>query len=259
LTSFTAARGFGPWLRSQPWANSFEFSPEPDQLFVWSLGKMPLQTFIAVPTPNAANALAQLGQNLSTDNHWRDHLMSPFKLQQTTNRIFLSDVPFAAPQIQAMHDPSGDFLMADIFPNPPGGKFPPPALFQQLAPANLVYYHWEVTSVRLKALPQITQLALLLTHHQQLEGQSAAGQWLKRIGPTLGASVTEMAQTGPSELSFIRQAPGGLTAFEFIALANWLQATNFPGCNLNLPPQQPIIPFSHPMKKLAGAPITPAR
>ena len=265
LTSFTAARGFGPWLQNQAWAKPLDFSPEPDQLFVWSLGSMPMQTFIAVPTPNATNALMQLGQNLSTDTQWQDHLMSPFKFEKTADRISLAHVPFAAPEVRALHEPTGDLLFADVFPNPPRGKFPPPALYQQLAPPNLVYYHWEVTSVRLKVLPQITQLALLLTRHQQLDAQSAAGQWLKRIGPTLGASVTEVAQTGPSELSFVRQAPGGLTAFELIVLANWLQAPNFPGCDLSLPPERippaspPVSPpIARPMKTLTGAPAAPA-
>ena len=39
--------------------------------------------------------------------------------------------------------------------------------------------------------------------------------------------MTELTQTAPNELSFTRQAPGGLTAIELTALANWLEATNF--------------------------------
>jgi hypothetical protein len=69
--------------------------------------------------------------------------------------------------------------------------------------------------------------------------------------------VTEVTQTGPEELSFDRKAPSGLNAVELIALANWLEAPNFPGCDLLLPPRR-IIPMHLPMKKLAAPPLAPA-
>jgi hypothetical protein len=71
-----------------------------------------------------------------------------------------------------------------------------------------------------------------------LEGGSATLQWLNHIGPTLGDSVTEVTQTGPSELSFKRSAPAGLTAIELIALAEWLEGPNFPSFDLSLPPEE---------------------
>jgi len=37
-------------------------------------------------------------------------------------------------------------------------------------------------------------------------------------------------------LAFSRKAPGGLTALELFAFASWLEATNFPGCDLRAPP-----------------------
>ena len=111
-------------------------------------------------------------------------------------------------------------------------------MFARLAQSNLVYYHWEITAERLKLLPQLSQLVLMVTRHRQLDAQSAAGKWLDRIGPTLGNAMTEVTQTAPDELSFTRKAPGGLTAVELTALANWLEAPNFPGCDLRLPPPQ---------------------
>ena len=149
-----------------------------------------------------------------------------------------------------MHEPAGDFLFAEVFPNSPKSKPLPPELFAQLNRTNLVYYDWEMTGERLKLLPQLTQLALMFTQHKQLAAQSAAAKWLNRIGPTLGNTVTEVTQTAPNELSFTRKAPGGLTAIELTALANWLEATNFPGCDLRLPPPKPRIP--HP--RVPGAP-----
>jgi len=100
-----------------------------------------------------------------------------------------------------------------------------------LGQTNLVYYHWEITAERLKLLPQLTQLALMVTRHRQLDAQSAAGKWLAAVGPTLGNSVTEVTQTAPNQLTFVRKASGGLTAVELTALANWLETPNFPGCD----------------------------
>ena len=107
---------------------------------------------------------------------------------------------------------------------------------------DVVYYHWENTADRLKELPELSQLLLMVTQHRQFNTQSAAGQWLDRIGPALGASVTEVKQVAPNELAFTRSATGGLTAVELLALANWLEAPDFPGCNLKLPPRNPKRP-----------------
>lgn len=257
LTSFTAARGFGPWLDRQSWAKQLQLSPSLNQVFVWSLGLMPLQTFIAAPVPNATNALAQLYENLNSNMNWKAGLMSPFELDKESKRIFLKNVPFIAPEVQALNETTGDILFADVFPNLPRGKAPPAELLQALDRTNLVFYHWEITSARLKALPSLTQFALLVTRHRQLDANSAAGKWLNRIGPTLGNSVTEVIQSRPSELIFSRQAPAGLTAIELIALANWLEAPDFPGCDLRLPPPPPRFrQFHKPIKKLSapGAP-----
>jgi hypothetical protein len=123
----------------------------------------------------------------------------------------------------------------------------------------MVFYHWEITSSRLKALPQLTQLALMLTSDRQLDGNSAAGRWLNRIAPTPGDSVTKVTQTGPSELTLMRTAPDGLTAIELIALANWLQAPHFPACDLSLPRRPRQLMFHHPIKVLSAPAPTPVR
>jgi hypothetical protein len=86
----------------------------------------------------------------------------------------------------------------------------------------------------------------MLTQHRELDDGSAAGQWLNHIGPTLGASATEVTKTGPLELSFKRSAPAGLTAIELIALSEWLEAPNFPGCDLSAT----YTPGTHPHKKI---------
>ena len=246
LTSFTAVRGFGPWLERQPWAKRFQLSPEPDQAFIWSLGISPLQTFLAVPVTNGVTALAKLGQNLDADTNWEKECVAHVALERTNNRIGLRHIPFVTPEVQVIKEPSGQYLLADGFPNLEHGKAPPPQLFQAADHTNMVFYHWEITSERFKELPELTQLALLLTRHRQLDPTLPAAQWLAHISPTLGNCVTEVTQTGPSELSFMRSGQAGLTTFELFALANWLEAPNFPGFDISMPPPRKFRPTHHP-------------
>jgi hypothetical protein len=257
IVSFTAVRGFAPWLEKQKWAQSYEISPGPNQLFIWALSSYPLQTFAAVPVPNAKKALAQFEQKMSANAGWQNRFMMPVTMVMTNDQISWRGTPFIAPTLRALHGPAGDFLFAEVFPNGPKTRPLPPELFAQLDRTNLVYYDWEITSERLQLLPQLTQLALMVTRHQQLAAQSAAIKWLNRIGPALGRTVTEVTQTAPNELSFTRKSAGGLTAIELTALANWLEATNFPGCDLRLPPpkpriQHPRVPGALPMKTPSG-------
>jgi len=256
LVSFTAVRGIGPWLERQSWAQPYEIQPLPDQFFIWALPQVPIQTYAAVPVLYATNALAQLDAKLSASlvNHSQDLFFPSIKTEMTNGQISWHGLPLIAPFVRTLHEPAGDFLFGGFFPNTPRSQALTPELFQQLGTPNLVYYHWEITAERLKELLQLTQLMLLMTWHKQLDANSAAGKWLNHVGPTLGNSITEVMRTAPNELIFTRKAPGGLTAIELVALANWLEAPNFPGCDLRLPP--------HPLKPrrphMPGASAAPA-
>ena len=254
VASFTAVRGIAPWLQHQNWAQPYEISPVPNQVYIWSMAQMPLQTFVAIPVPNAQKALREFGQKMSARPEWQSHFSEPITMVVSNTQIAWRGVPFVAPILRAVHESSGDFLIGEFFPNSPKSKQPlPPELFQELSRSNLVLYHWEATPVRLNFLPHLTQLALMATHHRQFNVQSVAGKWLASIEPTLGTSVTAVTQTGPNELAVLRKAPAGLTAIELVALGNWLEATNFPGCDLRLPPR-PF--FRRPPQK--APPMSPA-
>lgn len=252
LVSFTAARGFAPWLEKKNLP--YEISPVPDQIFIWALAQVPFQTYAAVPVPNAENALAQLGRKMSASTNWQHHFITPFPMTVSSNQISWQCGPFMImPNVTALHEPSGDFLFAGVFPNGGRKKLPlPPELFARLAQPGLVYYHWEITAERLQELPQFSQLVFLLTNHRQVNVQSAAGKWLGKIGPTLGNTVTEIFQIAPDELTFSRKSPGGLNALELLAFVDWLDAPNFPAFDLTLPPMRPHlrnkrIPMTAPM------------
>ena len=257
LDSFTAVRGVAPWLAGQPWMRPFEIQPQPDQLFIWAMARIPFETFAAESVPDAKAALAQLDQRLSANNNWQGQFISLFKFTMTNDEISWRGLPFITPSVQAVREPAGDFLVGGFFPNAGQTRPLPPELSAAMNPPNLVYYHWEVTGERLKELPQLSQLVLLLTRHQQLDAQSAAGKWLDRVGPALGSTITEITQTAPNELAFKRTAPGGLTAIELIAFADWLEAPQFPAFDLRLPPPR-VRPGQKPFNLLSTPPAAPA-
>ncbi len=258
FNSFTAVRGFAAWFQSQPWAQPYQISPAPNQLFVWALPSFPFQSFAAIPVPNAASALTQAFARLApavAAANARDYFVSPMTLDQTNNEIGCTGMPFIAPYLRALSEPAGQFLFGELFPNTPKSKPLPPELFQRLATQNLVLYHWEITAERMTQFLNVSQFGLMVTSHKQLESESAAFKWLQKTGAALGNTDTEITQSGPAELTFTRKAPGIFTAVELFALANWLEAGNFPGCNLKLPPRSPRLKQLHQQQMLRAAPV----
>jgi hypothetical protein len=256
FVSFTAVRGFAAWLKSQPWAQAYQISPTPNQLFVWALPQIPYQTFAAMPFVNSPAALTQAYARLQpvfAAPKTPGAFLTPFQLEETNNEISLVGVPFVAPFLRAIHEPAGQFLLAGAFPNTPRGRPLPEELFQNLAEKNLVLYHWEITAERLPQALNLSQLGFLMTSHSQLGGDSASLKWILAIAPKLGNTVTEITQTGPAEMTFTRKTPGVFTAAELLALGYWLEAPNFPGCDLKLPPRKPLRKF-HPLPPAAPAP-----
>ncbi len=255
FSSFTAARGQAPWLGRQEWAQRLDFQPAPAQFFAWALPQIPFQTFAAQPVPDGPAALAQLDAKLAGvfNNDSSNRFFRQIKMDMTNNRIAFTGLPFFSPFMQSVHGPAGDFLFGGFFPNLPRPQPLPPQLLQPLNQPDLVYYHWEDTAERLRELPELSQLLLMVTEHRQFDTQSAAGKWLDVIRPTLGTTLTEVKEVAPDQLVFHRNARGGLTAVELLALANWLEAPDFPGCNLKITPRNPRRP--HP--QIPGAPGAP--
>jgi hypothetical protein len=258
FVSFTAVRGFAAWFQSQAWAQAFQIAPVPNQFFVWALPQIPYQTFAAIPVPDATDALAQTDARLQPAfiaANARNYFLAPITPEYTNNEIGLRGTPFIAPNLRAVHEPAGQFLFWETFPNTPRSKPLPPELFQRLAAKDLVFYHWEITADRLPQALNLSQLALLLTSHRQVGGTSAALKWARQTGATLGNTDTEITQSGPAELTFTRKAPGIFTAMELLALANWLEAPDFPGCDLKMPPRSARLNRPHPLPmSLPGAP-----
>jgi hypothetical protein len=238
--SFTAVRGFASWFQSQTWAQPYQIAPVPNQLFVWALqSSLPFQTFAAVPVPDGANAFAQLYPRLASAfsvAYAHDSIAALVTTEMTTNGVGFIGMPYIAPYLRPLTEPAGQFLFWETFPNDLRGNPMPQEMLQRLETKNLVLYHWEITAQRMPQLLYLSQFGLMFTWHKQLDAGSAAFKWLQRIGGVLGNTDTEITQSGPAEFTFTRKAQGIFTGVELFTLANWLEATNFPGCDLRLPP-----------------------
>ena len=176
-------------------------------------------------------------------------------LSRSNNEIALTGMPVVAPDLWALSEPAGQFLFLETFPNAPKGKPLPPESFQRLATKDLVFYHWEITAERIPQLLQMSQFGLMITRHKQLDAHSAAFKWLQRIGAVLGNTDTEITQSGPAEFTFARKTPGIFTATELFTLANWLEATNFPGCDLRMPPRPARLKRLHQQQMQNATPV----
>ena len=261
--SFTAVRGFASWLQAQSWALPYKILPAPNQAFVWALPQIPYQTFAAAPVADAADGLAQAQTNLQAvldRQKVSGKSIMPLTLERANNTLSLTGVPFVAPYLQSVREPAGQFLFAGAFPNTPRGKPLPVELSQRLAQNHLVLYHWEITAERLPQALNLSQLGLLMTSHRQLGGETAAQKWIQKIAPKLGNTVTEISQSGPAEMTFTRKSSGIFTAMELLVLGNWLEAPDFPGFDLQLPPRSKNLRRLHPVPAPLSVPApTPAK
>ncbi|MEY4916694.1 MAG: hypothetical protein RL616_607, partial [Verrucomicrobiota bacterium] len=237
--SFTAVRGLMGWLKTQPWGEAFAVDTAEDQTFIWCGAGEAFQAFAAVPVASSRAALQQASGQLQAvvaERNAQNGFMTPMRWQVTNNEVALIGAPGISPYLKAMKESSGEFLLAGGLPHLARGKPTPPELIQHLTAPGMVFYHWEDTAQRLKAQLQLDQISFLMTRHKQINGAGVPYQWISKFAPELRATVTEITQTAPDQLTFKRRAPGGLTAFEFLLLATWLDAPDFPGCNLQLPP-----------------------
>ena len=263
FVSFTAARGFGGWLGSQAWAKPYSLSPGLNQLFIWALPQMAFLTFAAAPVPDATAALdqayARLQPLFDAKQQSPNGFFAPLTLVRTNREISLRGAPYAAPFLQSVNEPSGAFLLAGAMPNLLRSKPLPPELFQRLATKNLVFYHWEFTAERMPQVLQLSQLALVMTSHRQLPGDSPVTKWIQKYQAVLGNNVTEITQTGPAEMTFTRKATGLFTASELFALGSWLESPAFPHLDLKLPPRpKGVRPRPRPAAKPPGMAVPAA-
>src|ERR1043166_4058118 len=116
LTSFTAIRGFGPWLASlQDW-QSLQVGEPPNQVYFWAEGPAPLTSFGAVPLPGASNGVYHLADHLlQAGNPWLA-TNGLGKFQRTTNadEVVWGNLPFMQPYLKSVAAAGERFVLAGL-------------------------------------------------------------------------------------------------------------------------------------------------
>ena len=240
LSSFTAIRGFRPWLAPLPAWTNLQIGLPPSQLFAWSLQAQPMLTYFAAPMPDASNVVNQLSSLvLEKGTTWFDsHEATGFQRSETFNGIRWTGLPYLWPFLQSTATNGNEFVHAGLGP-PTTADVPLPAdlLPELLGRTNLVCYDWEITGLRCEQWLYMGQYFRFVSKMPQLPFESASLAWLKAIEPKLGNSLTEITRTGSSQLSLVRQSGIGLTGIELHLLADWLESPRFPiGLNTLLAP-----------------------
>ena len=227
LGSFTALRGFAPWLGAQPAWSDLQIGPAPNQFFVWAGLGIPMQTLFAAPASAASNRLAQISDTLmqKTDPWLVANRSGHLEKLPDSPGVTWIGMPFLNPYLRS----EGDFIYGGFFPNAGGKNGMPSDLLLALSRTNIVYYDWEITSPRIEAWFYLGQTLRLIFHQSQLPPNSVSSAWLLAQTNTLGNCVTTLAQTGPEQLSLARRSAGlGFTAFELHLLADWAESPQFP-------------------------------
>jgi hypothetical protein len=243
VVSFTAVQGFAgrlqPFLTLLGWTNQ----PAPNQLCLWALADIPYQTYLAVPVPDATNAMDALCGHLPPlfNSNVQGRALGSLAAPTNSHTIVWEGMPFFGGFLRAAHEETNHgYIFAGLFPNSPRRVFPPPELYYQvLGRTNLAYYDWEIGAERLVAWRNMSQLALMLADQPQLPQQAAAARWIDAVRTNLGNIGTSLTISGTNRMTLTRNSPHGFTGFETVLLANWLESTTFPwGYELPPPPRR---------------------
>jgi hypothetical protein len=230
LVSFTCAQGIAPWLKNARGFSTLGLKNPPNQMFMWGLGSAHVQTFLAVPMPDPTNAVKELAPRLP--NFLKTYFTNaPGKYLWISNRAewVWADLLMIIPNLRPEKLPSGEYLVAGLFPIRLGSNTAPAELFGQVtARTNLVYYDWELTQDRLPHARQTLQLVDIFNRRHLGSTNSISYRWSVDIAPFLGNSVTEMTLSSPKQLSLVRKSHLGLTSFELMLLTRWIESPGFP-------------------------------
>ncbi len=264
LSSFTAARNLAAYMNPNQTFSRLSSDPLNNQLFCWAMAQMALESYAACPVSGATNTMLMLGAEapkifnpvLEARNH------SQLAWVPKEDKLSWTHMQLTAPTLEAAHDPSGDFLLAKVFPMASQHNPPPNQLWSQVEGRNdLVYYDWEVTGLRLMQWRLLTELLPVFppptaaeTARRQKAGTNTKAlalteNWLAELAPFLATTVTEATRKSPTELTVLRNSEFGFTGLELVLLSHWLADA----------PVGPIDYSLLPVAKMSGPGLPPPR
>lgn len=242
IVSFAAARGTAQWFSQLETVKKIQPPSVPNQISFWSMARTPFESCAAIPVAGASNYLAQIQSRFlpavnGSFTNWRVSIQATW----TNNEIMITSFPFLRPDLRAIHEPSGDFLLGTLFPvarMTNAAPFPSALMHELQSKPNLVFYSWEINDERVAQWQSIGQIYLISKGNPPQQQELPGAKWLKAARSRVGNCATEMTLTSPNELTLLRNAPVGFSGLELVALEYWLDSPGFP-LEANYPKMMP--------------------
>jgi len=235
LVSFTAGQNIAPFLNLGPPFSRLNDNPLTNQFYVWAQSGWPFLTYVAWPATNVTNALNELSTNATAlfNPELKQFNGTELVWQPNRKKIALANLRVIMPDLGAVQDKSGEFLLASLFPRGRAKQAVPDDLWTPIqGRTNLVYYDWELTGPRLQEwrIPG----RMLLTRWREptddvTEARIYEDKWLDevaRLNDNSSTTTTEITRVEANELSVIRNSPVGLTGVEVFLIFNWLSVAD---------------------------------
>jgi hypothetical protein len=229
LVSFTAIRGLRAPLKSSKFWTDLQIGEPPNQFYIWAAqGFLPLTQF-AAPDSDASNTVARVALQVLDTNSWlASKPLAIFQRSQKFNGLEWHGLPYVSPFLKSTNFDENSFVAGGLMQQIGVADGPPPTLLPQLDHTNLVAYEWEMTGQRINQMLYIGQFMRLVSEKAQLPPDSLALAWLRAVVLKIQFSASELLETGPGQLSMVRNSDIGFTAIELNLLADWLESPEFP-------------------------------
>ena len=129
MTSFTAVRGFGPWLASLNAWQEARLGGPPNQAYFWSLQGLPVLSFFAAPQPDASNQVSRaIGPGAAEMQPMVCHQsLAGFQKAKDFNGLNWKGLPSIYPFLKSIAVGNDSFVFAGLFHLPGHQREPPPA------------------------------------------------------------------------------------------------------------------------------------
>jgi hypothetical protein len=229
IISFTCAQGIAPLLKQVKGFSSLQLKATPNQMCMWAVAPVPVQTFLTVPMPDPTNVVTEIAPRLPqlVKTHFTN---PPGQFLWISNRAewIWSGLPMLIPRLRPEKAPNGDFLFVGLFPVMRSNTAPAELFAQVTSRTNLVYYDWELTHERLGRMRHLIQLTDMVKNRRQTSASAITHRWTKEVEQLLGNSITEVTLSSPKELSLVRKSDLGFTGFELLMLMRWIDSPGFP-------------------------------
>lgn len=241
LLSFSTGQNVEPFLKSDQTLSRLGNDPFRDQFYFWSMKELAFESYCAWPCADPTNTMKKLAPQIISEFNPKIKELdnSELVLRGKGMRVGWAKLPFIAPSVHPAAPANGPFLLAELFSLTPGTGRAPNALWSHLeGRTNLVFYDWELTGPRVRHLLTITQILPILRildigppvappgPRAPVDPRQAVQElWLANLTPFLANTVTEVTQTGPKELTVIRNSPFVFNSLELVLLSHWLTDT----------------------------------